>query len=372
MADERPIIVVKKVKKVEGGHHGGAWKVAYADFVTAMMAFFLLLWLLNVTTDEQKFGIAQYFDPVSVSKSVSGSGGVLGGKSMIKDGAMISPSQPMGLDMQMPGIPESGPNSEESGFTDQYGDGERAIEDPSNLKIENDPSSASLNKVDPKSLTKEQLEKLIAAKEQSEFDQAAEQIRQAIQENPDLAELAPHLIIDHTPEGLRIQVIDQEGRSMFPVGSARMYEETKGLFTLVTGVINKLPNLISITGHTDSTPYRAGASYDNWNLSADRANSSRKALIAAGLDPKRINHVTGKADTEHLIPDDPTSPRNRRVSIVLLKQNDYPVQDPAVAAGLKTDPNAQAPTNTQPVDDGRPRPVEALDYNQRQQQQPQE
>ena len=161
---------------------------------------------------------------------------------------------------------------------------------------------------------------------------------------------------------------EQEGRSMFPVGSARMYEETKGLFTLVTGVINKLPNMISITGHTDSTPYRAGASYDNWNLSADRANSSRKALIAANLDPKRINHVTGKADTEHLIPDDPTSPRNRRVSIVLLKQNDYPVQDPAVAAGLKPDPNA-ASDNNETQDNGRPRPVEALDYNQRTQDQ---
>lgn len=346
--DERPIIIIKKIKKVEGGHHGGAWKVAYADFVTAMMAFFLLLWLLNVTTDEQKLGIAEYFDPVSVSRSVSGSGGVLGGRSMVKDGAMVSATQPMGVDMNMPGVPEAGPNSEKNQHNDQYGDGEISIEDPSDLKKENPESDKTLNKT----LTEKQFEKLMAEKEQKEFDKAAEQIKQAIQATPDLAALAPHIIVDNTPEGLRIQVIDQEGRSMFPIGSARMYDETNKLFQLIEKVITKLPNKISITGHTDSTPYRDGAAYDNWELSADRANSSRRALTNAGLDVNRISHVVGKSDKEHLIEDDPNSARNRRISIILLREKP-PAQG---SAGQPAAPAPAATPNT-PV-----KPVDALDY----------
>ncbi len=348
--DERPIIIIKKVKKVEGGHHGGAWKVAYADFVTAMMAFFLLLWLLNVTTDEQKLGIAQYFDPISISRSVSGSGGVLGGKSMVKDGAMVSPTQPMGVDMNMPGVPEAGPNSEKSAHSDQYGDGDLSIEDASDLKKEKPISDKMLNK----KVSQEQFEKLKAEQEQKEFDKAAEQIRQAIQDTPDLAELAPHIIVDNTPEGLRIQVIDQEGRSMFPSGSSRMYDETNKLFQLIEKVISKLPNKISITGHTDSTPYRDGAAYDNWELSADRANSSRRALTNAGFDASRISHVVGKADKEHLITDDPNSPRNRRISIILLRERPL---TPAAETTPSSIPATATPSQQQGV-----KPVDALEY----------
>ncbi len=359
MADDRPQIIIKKIKKVDGGHHGGAWKVAYADFVTAMMAFFLLLWLLNVTTDEQKFGIANYFDPISVSKSVSGSGGVLGGKSMIKEGAMISPTSPMGVDMQMPGIPETGPNSEESAFSDEYGKGEVQVEDPSNIEVVSDPNDENLTQEEVKKLSEDTLNELVAEQEQKQFEETAEQIRQALQENPDLTDLAPHLIVDQTPEGLRIQIIDQEGRSMYPSGSARLYEETKELIGLVSNVIQKLPNKISITGHTDSKPFSTKSGYNNWNLSADRANSSREAFVESGFPTERLSHVVGKADTEHLIENDPESPRNRRVSIILLRENKITNFDPfKKEEETTTQPLIQTPAEPDAL------PVDALEYNQ--------
>jgi chemotaxis protein MotB len=302
---KRPIIQIKKIKKIAGGHHGGAWKVAYADFVTAMMAFFLLLWLLNVTTKDQKSGIADYFKPTMASVAQTGAGGVMGGLSMTVDGAMST-------------------NPKQTASTENHpSDVEQDSEDPGQEKN-------TLSKP-----TQEQFEKMKAEEEQKQFEQAMQDIKATIQNDAELRELAKNLIVDMTPEGLRIQIVDQQGRSMFPSGSAEMYDSTTKLISKVATIINKLPQRISIQGHTDAVPYGASATYDNWNLSADRANSSRQALMKAGLPPARIANVAGKADTEALFPKDPTSPQNRRISIILMRDHP-PVAAPAAAAPAQT------------------------------------
>ncbi|MFN3878826.1 MAG: flagellar motor protein MotB [Brevundimonas sp.] len=282
---DRPILI-KKVKKVSGGgHHGGAWKVAYADFVTAMMAFFLLMWLINTTDPEQKRGIAEYFAPASVSETTSGSGGILGGTSLGDDGPKSSGSQSV--------LEELAP---EAPATDQTG--------------------SSLSSASDAALQAE-----IQKREAAEFASAAESLRQAMQSMPELAELSKQLIVDQTPEGLRIQLVDQEGRSMFDNNSSRPNARAQVLLRAVSKVINQLPNRISITGHTSATAgsNRASAPAD-WSLSSERANGSRLVLQSAGVDPDRVYSVAGKAGSDPLYPDDPTLAGNRRIAIVLLRE----------------------------------------------------
>lgn len=294
---KRPIIVIKKVKKVAGGHHGGAWKVAYADFVTAMMAFFLLLWLLNVTTKEQLNGIADYFKPSTASIATSGAGGVMGGLTMTTEGSLTN-SKAM------------------TATTDNH---------PSDVQQE--AQDIDVDEASTKKVSKDDYEALKAKEEEKQFEKAMGDIKQAIQDDASLKDLAKNLIVDMTPEGLRIQIVDQEGKSMFPLGSAKMYDETYMLISKVTQIINKLPQKISVRGHTDSVPYGSSATYDNWNLSADRANASRQAMVKAGLPQERIANVAGKADTEHLFPADPSSPQNRRISIILMRE--FPTDEKA-------------------------------------------
>ncbi len=282
-------IIVKKIIK-GGGHHGGAWKVAYADFVTAMMAFFLLLWLLNVTTDEQKAGLADYFAPTVASQSTSGSGGLLGGTTMSPDGARISRTAPPTIVVELTPPKQRNP-----------GDGEA--------------ESGTGSEIDEAELLNR-----IAERERQQFREAEEMLRQAIQEVPDLADLKKNLIVDNTPEGMRIQIVDQHKQSMFSSGSADMNPTTEKLMKTIADVVMRLPNRIAISGHTDSTPFRTANGYTNWELSSDRANASRRALIDAGLPPDRIASVSGKADTEPLIPEDPSLPSNRRISIVMLRE----------------------------------------------------
>ena len=166
----------------------------------------------------------------------------------------------------------------------------------------------------------EELNEALAEREQRQFEAAEAELRQAMQDVPELADLSDSLIIDQTPEGLRIQIVDQERLSMFPIGSAEMFDRTAQLIGLVSQAIADLPNDVSVKGHTDSTPFVSGSSSDNWELSTDRANASRRALIDGGLSRDRISDVVGKADTDHLFPDEPDSPRNRRISIILLRE----------------------------------------------------
>jgi chemotaxis protein MotB len=163
---------------------------------------------------------------------------------------------------------------------------------------------------------KQQLRK----EEQARFKEAEKKIKEAIEANPELKALAKNLLVDMTPEGLRIQIVDSEGKPMFDSGSAQMYDYTQKLLEQVGIVVKTLPNEISIRGHTDSVPYAAGAKYTNWELSADRANAARRLMLDNGLPQARINNVVGKADTDHLVPDKPTDAKNRRISIILLKE----------------------------------------------------
>ncbi len=297
-------IIIKKVKKGHhGGHHGGAWKVAYADFVTAMMAFFLLLWILNATTEEQRVGISNYFAPGSVTRTSSGAGGVLGGLSMNAEGPMRSKSSPIAVSLDLPPAPgQPGETSEEAEDAEETAVAKRVLED--------------------EEITEKQKEEIIREREEAEFAKAEEELRQAIESIPELKQLAKNLIIDRTPEGMRIQIVDQDGLSMFPTGSAVMHEYTRHLLYKVAEVIRRLDNRISISGHTDATPYADHSGYSNWELSTDRANASRRVLLEAGLPEDRIARVVGRAEKDPLIVDDPYDPRNRRISIILLrKQN---------------------------------------------------
>ncbi len=297
---EQPIIV-KKIKKGGHGHHGGAWKVAYADFVTAMMAFFLLLWLLNTTSPEQKQGIAEYFAPAAVSSSTSGAGGVLGGSSFSDEGARRAGASGVVI-QNTPPRPSRKPTKSESG-------------ESAGGKTDQRAESASVA-----SLSAEALDKAIALREAALFEQAAMSLRQAMQDLPDLAELSKNLIVDQTPEGMRIQLVDQEGRAMFPPDSAEPYERTKTLLREVAKVIDRLPNRVSISGHTDAAPYYAPDGSTNWEMSSDRANAARRIIQETGIDDERIAQVVGKGGADPLFPDDPYLPANRRIAIVLLRE----------------------------------------------------
>ena len=315
MADDKSnhptIIIVKKKKHGDHGHHGGAWKVAYADFVTAMMAFFLLLWLLNVTTEEQKQGIAQYFTPESVSKSTSGGGAVLGGTVLAK-GQMPSATGGVVLGLPQDVVPEEPDEPQE-----EAKDKAKADENVGG-KPEEKQSQPPAQK---REVTEEDVKKELAKREESEFARAEHDLRQAIQDVPELRQLAQNLIIDRTPEGMRIQIVDQGRFAMFPLGSPAPLEHTKQLLAMVAKVVQRMPNKIAVTGHTDATPYaQGGRPYDNWELSTDRANSSRRGLLDAGVSIRRISRVVGKADQEPLFADNPNDPRNRRISIVLLRE----------------------------------------------------
>jgi len=292
MSSNAPV-VIKKVKKViGGGHHGGAWKVAYADFVTAMMAFFLLMWLINTTSPEQKRGIADYFAPASVSRSTQGSDGLLGGTAFQDDGARSSGSNRPIMDTQ------------------DVDNRRRAKVGGGNSEGDEKQASAS----------SEALESAMARRmEGAEFVTAEASLRQALQDLPELAELSKNVIIDQTPEGLRIQLVDQEGRAMFSGSSADPLPRTRTLLETVAKVIEPLPNRLSISGHTDSIA-PVGSNYSNWELSADRANAARRILEQRGVDSDRIYEVRGKASSEPLYADDPDLPANRRISIVLLRE----------------------------------------------------
>lgn len=294
--ENQPILIRKLVE--EGGHdqHGGAWKVAYADFVTAMMAFFLLLWLLSTSTEETLKGLAEFFSDAQQNRGEPGGvGGVL-------EGITVTPfepirpqtSSPLSYQITLPTAPQT-EDTEPTFELDLMGDRADAA------------AQAGAGEVD----------RFEAAREAQQFHSAEEAIRQALEASPELRAYRDNIRIERTPEGLRIQIVDQERVPMFPVGSDRMYPAMRKLLEVVAKAVRDLPNRLSIRGHTDARPYAPGGDMDNWKLSADRANASRKVLIEAGLPPERIQEVVGRADTEPLIAEDPMDARNRRISIVL-------------------------------------------------------
>ena len=288
MSNHAPVIVIKKKKAGHGGHHGGAWKVAYADFVTAMMAFFLLMWLINTTSPEQKRGIADYFAPASVSETTSGAGGILAGTALGNEGTKQNGSQSI--------VQDASPD----------------VKNPNDGKAKDAAKGADT--------AADQAKQDQAKREEAAFASAAQSLRQALQDMPELAELSKNIIVDETPEGLRIQLVDQEGRSMFNQGTAVPNDRAKLLLRAIAKIINQLPNRISIYGHTSASSGPGGKSEGDWPLSANRADASRKILQGAGVDGDRVYQVSGKATSDPLYPDDPTLPGNRRIAIVLLRE----------------------------------------------------
>lgn len=298
-------IIIKKVKKVAAGHHGGAWKLAYADFVTAMMAFFLILWLLNSVTQEQLEGISNYFAPASTSATTSGSGDVLAGATMsAAPTAMMAKSTSPSVTVDLP-PPKAGTG-------------------PSDSEEQTEDSSGSLSENE----TEEMMERM----EEQQFQDAKKKIRETIEGLPEFQQRVESLVIDSTPEGLRIQIVDQDSLAMFPSGSAQMLDHTRKLMKLVTNVVKEMPQNIAITGHTDSRRFSGGVhGYSNRELSADRANASRRALTEMGIDPKRLARVVGMAAQDPFVADDPGNARNRRISIVLMRGTGNQPAPPAAA-----------------------------------------
>jgi chemotaxis protein MotB len=375
MADAAAIII-KKVKKGHAAHHGGAWKVAYADFVTAMMAFFLLMWLLNAASEESLSGIADYFTPTAIlSSSESGAGGMLGGTSMLAPGAQsttrtapgvtvsLSPLSPSDIpdDEGLPGIKRGNteerdmrdeladlaltedefgdgsgaqglggdnPNDGKAGLNDGYEgkDGENPFESEYTAGLTEEYEGQGVEQAfDESALDDEASQELLAKLEQQDFERAEQALREAIAASPELQAFSENLIIDMTPLGMRIQIADAEESSMFPSGSAKLLPHTKKLLGKILQAILPLPNSIAILGHTDAVPYHGTGGYSNWELSTDRANASRRALTEAGLPASRIVRDTGMAATEPLLPEDPTNPQNRRISVLILREGIAPV-----------------------------------------------
>ncbi|MFN3544729.1 MAG: flagellar motor protein MotB [Thiobacillus sp.] len=277
MSEQKAPIIVKRIKKGGGGHHGGAWKIAYADFVTAMMAFFLLMWLLGSTTKGDLEGIAEYFKtPLKVA--MQGGSGSGDSSSVLKGG---------GTDLTRQ--------------TGQIKKGQTEDERKSyNLKA-----------------ARAELER----QEKEKLKQLKSRLEDAIERNPTLRQFRRQLLIDITSEGLRIQIVDEQNRPMFNLASAELQPYTKIILREIGQVLNDVENRISLSGHTDATQYaNAGRGYSNWELSADRANASRRELIAGGMDASKMLRVVGLADSVPFQNAGPTDPVNRRITIIVMNK----------------------------------------------------
>ena len=318
----RPIII-KRVEVVEGGHHGGAWKVAYADFVTAMMAFFLLMWLLNATTETQRKGLADYFAPSNaMSRGSNGTGMPFGGKTPNSEGSLASDRGAVQVGPDAPPIvvlpeeaddpvPITSPRLSTAGAGPEANVG--SARRPSRNQAEGPHPGGTRTPTDA------DLQAELDRREKATFERAAQQIRDAVRSDPALADLGRQLMIDVTPEGLRVQLVDEDKQPMFPTGSAQPNERARAVLVRIASVLSRLPQPVSITGHTDSAPYKGG-DRSNWDLSADRANATRRLLTEAGVPEARMRSVSGMADRDLLLPKDGMAAVNRRIAITVMHE----------------------------------------------------
>ncbi|MCS3846107.1 chemotaxis protein MotB [Xanthomonas campestris] len=280
MAEGKSTVIIRRVKKVQGGgHHGGAWKVAFADFVTAMMAFFLVLWLMAATTKEQRAAISEYFRNPSP----------LSGKSPAPSPGMNGPG---GASTSM--IKLGGTADMAKGQKDEMG-----------RKRDN----AADTDVDSRAKDKKRLEALM------------QDLKEAIDKSQALEPFKDQLLLDLTPDGLRIQIVDKQNRPMFDIGRDQLKPYTVDILRELSSFINQVPNHISITGHTDTTAYSSDAGYTNWELSADRANAARRALVGGGMADAKVTRVVGLSSSVLFDKTNPQNPINRRISIVVMTQD---------------------------------------------------
>ncbi len=297
-----PIIVIKKIEEGAHGHHGGAWKVAYADFVTAMMAFFLLMWLINATSPEQKKGLADYFTPTIGIKDSMGIGFNGGKQANAKPGHSNRDTAAPGI---VVGHVAQGPvNAPPAPKTEPNPDAEA--------------SSNDSNSTESDGATQDQTADV------EEFKSTEDQVKQMIEKDPEIKEYQNDIIVQPSPDGLKIDLIDDRKKPMFEENNATLTEMGKKVLDAMAVVIAKTPNNVAIHGHT-STPTTAAANpqYTNWELSADRANAARRFLVTTQLDPDRVREVVGKADRELLVKQEPTNERNQRITITVLRGSYY-------------------------------------------------
>ena len=285
--DEKRPIIIKKVKKGgHGGHHGGAWKVAYADFVTAMMAFFLLLWLLSSTAKGKLDALAEYFTPTVGIKDSQGIG--------FKGGVSESEEGKQKTDKAKPGLVAG---STPTGDTP---------ETPNNAKTDAD-QDADL------------------------FKKGADSIQQALQRDAALQSYKDNIQVTMTPDGLRVDIMDSDKYAMFERGTSRLTEHGKTIISRITTILRKMPNYMAITGHTDASPNEEGrADYTNWELSSDRAQATRRFMLQSGMEAERPKKVTGMADKELLLPTEPRAAKNRRISVLMMRHSHILIPESAV------------------------------------------
>ena len=284
--DVRPI-VIKRIKKVAGGHHGGAWKIAYADFVTAMMAFFLLMWLLGSTANGDLKGIAEFFqNPLKVG--MSGGSGAGDATSILNGG---------GKDL--------------TSSSGQVKDGD----------VESKKRGATVREAKTEKMKTEQLRKEFERREKVTLNELKQNIEKLIEGNSMLRQFKNQLLMDVTTEGLRIQIIDEQNRPMFDTSSAELKPYSKVILREIGRALNAVPNKVSFSGHTDAAQFVGGEKgFSNWELSANRANASRREMIAGGMDENKVLRVVGLSSTVLFDKNDPLSSSNRRINIVVLNK----------------------------------------------------
>jgi chemotaxis protein MotB len=291
--EPRPIIIKKVIADAHDGHHGGAWKVAYADFVTAMMAFFLLLWLLGATDEQKRKGIADYFAPtmVSLKQNNAGGDGLFGGDSIVsKDKYLHDGGQNGSPALAIPRSAIGGPQEGEAG-NPQY------------------------------------------SKDRARFRTLEKQLIDRMKLRNDLKKLQKNVRFTDTREGLRIDLVDEADFSMFKLGTYELLPQAQALIREVAQVIQGVPNDVIVRGHTDALPYAAGRTMNNWMLSTARAEATRSTMSDAGIPLERFARIEGVADREPYVPTDLYDPRNRRMSITLAWQQTGVLQSPDTGAG---------------------------------------
>ena len=303
--NERPIIIVKKKKGGGGGHHGGAWKVAYADFVTAMMAFFLVMWLVTAVSKDQRAAIFDYFKNPSMEQ----------GKS-----SKPAPGQ-MG-----PGGSSTSPINLGGGLDSPRVRLEKVKDIGATTAVSKTKGTQGKDGGD----SEEQAREKVAEAEHQKLESLMVELRAAISKSQALEPFKDQLLLDITPEGIRIQIVDAQNRPMFDIGSAHLRDYTQSILHELAPYLSSVPNRISITGHTDIRPYPGQGGYSNWELSADRANAARRALVTSGLPDEKIARVVGLSSSVLFDKQDPQNAINRRISIVIMTKH-------AEEEALKTD-----------------------------------
>lgn len=338
MADDKPIIIIKK-KGGHGGHHGGAWKVAYADFVTAMMAFFMVMWLVNTADTQTKQNIASYFRRPGLFESGSGTPLLIGEAGILSD-AYVPPhpedskkTRGKSQDQVLPNntgtdtakdkkkqISIKGENGKAGGIKGAKGE----------VGLSKDAAKTQGHLSDPALISEIQA----AEAEKLLLEKAAQDIKAAMAASKELQEMLGIVDVKVDADGLNVEIMDTEKTSMFASGSARILTDAEVAFKAIGDILKKIPYSIDIVGHTDATPFRSRAGgYGNWELSADRANAARRMLESEGIEPKRITSVIGRAEKDLKFPENPNAAANRRITLKMRFKHNRNIN-------LAKDPNA--------------------------------